>query len=60
MRIVIEVEGGCVTSVRSDEPEATSILIDHDNIACGDSPGEIEVEPLEVGDLDLFRSNQCT
>lgn len=50
MRIVIEVEGGCVQAVYAPMVEAESldvILVDWDNIKAGEEPGRVVVNTLE-------------
>jgi hypothetical protein len=53
--VVIEVRGGVVRAVRSNNPDALGVtLIDWDNIAQGDLPMEYGVEPLEPSDSVLL------
>lgn len=42
MRIVIEIEGGCLRRIRSDEPvEAEVVLVDWDNLETGEPIEEV-------------------
>ena len=45
-RIVIEISGGCVTAVYTDDDNVDVIVADYDNIAAGD-PNPLDFKPEE-------------
>ena len=45
--IVIEVLGGVVQAVYSDDPSQKAVLIDWDNVHAGDTVDAIQIAPLE-------------
>lgn len=49
MKIIIEVEGGCVTNVYCSEPEGVTLVVrDFDNIETGDIDPLVERPELHV------------
>jgi hypothetical protein len=50
VKIIIEVEGGCVQAVYCDG-EAETIIVDFDNMAAG----PLETEPLPAEDSEIMR-----
>jgi len=45
-KVIIEVEGGCITEIHSDDPDLVVDIYDWDNIKQGDMTDE-EIEAME-------------
>lgn len=64
IEVVIEIEGGCVASVRSTSPEGVKVIIvDRDDEAYGDECTEIPTEYLHCeehcGDYSWVRMKEA-
>ena len=54
MIVIIEVSGGCVTSVRGDHDDLQVILVDHDNMDAGDQEVWFPAEEFTKRDEQLL------
>lgn len=54
MIVIIEVSGGCVTSVRSDDDDLQVILVDHDNMDAGDKEVWFPADEFTEADEQLL------